>query len=185
MAEQLATASAQIQHLLATVQQQQVAMIQLQQDAQGKGGGKGYGISSTRLGIDARQLGRPDKFDGVDSKFKDWSVVFRSFASLANSDIAAVMKDAELCTALRNAEMSDSGRVASTDLYRLLLNLCIGTAFAKIVNAGEGEGALAWKAIIDRWDPKMRTRQAGILLSVLKWSFACDILGRMESFERE
>ena len=96
-----------------------------------------------------------------------------------------MLREAELGTARRNAEMSDSERVASSDLYHLLLSLCTQTAFEKVVSAGELEGALAWKAIIDRWDPKMRTRQAGILLGVLKWSFAGDILSRMESFERQ
>ena len=78
---------------------------------------------------------------------------------------------------MSNADLNETQRIASNDLYHFLLSLCTGTAFAKIVNAGESEGGLAWKAMIERWDPKMRTRQAGILLSVLKWSLAGDILG--------
>ena len=135
-----------------------------------KGTGKGFG-NATRLDIDARHLGRPDKFDGTDSTFKDWSVVLRSSATLANSDIGAVLKAAGMGNALRKFEMSENERMASIDLYHLLLNLCTSIAFAKVVNAAESEGALAWKSIIDRWDPKMRTRQAGILLGVFKWSF--------------
>ena len=184
LSEQLATLANQNAILVQQVQQQQAAMNELQQNYQ-KGAGKGFGVNTnaTRLGIDARQLGRPDKFDSSDAKFKDWSIVFRSYASLANSEIAVVMKSAELGEPVSNAELSEERRQASVELYHLLLNLCTGTAFNKVVNSGESEGGLAWKAIIERWDPKMRTRQAGILLSVLKWSFAGDILSRIEEFE--
>ena len=122
MGQQLATIAAQNQLLLAQVQQQQAAMNALQ-EASVKGAGKGFGNASTRLGIDARQLGRPEKFDGTDSKFKDWSIVFRSFASLANSEIAVVMKAAELGHAVSNADLNETQRIASNDLYHLLLSL--------------------------------------------------------------
>ena len=94
------------------------------------------------------------------------------------------MKAAELGDSVKNDELNDERRQASVELYHLLLNLCDGAAFSKVVNAGDGEGGLAWKSIVERWDPKLKTRQAGILLSVLKWSFAGDILGRIEDFER-
>ena len=167
--------------LMQTVQQQAQVIAQLQA-GQTKGAGKG---DSARLGIDVKRLGQPDKFDGSDAKFRDWCIVFKSYVTVGNSEMGALLREAELGTARRNAEMSDSERVASTELYHFLISLCTQTAFEKVVNSGDGEGTLAWKAIIDRWDPKMRTRQAGILLGVLKWSFAGDILGRMESFERE
>eukprot|EP00973_Karenia_brevis_P064076 8904139-Karenia_brevis.AAC.1 len=60
-----------------------------------------------------------------------------------------------------------------------------GSALGKVVNAGEGEGGLAWRSITNRWEPKLRTRQAGVLLGLLKWNFDGDILSRLEAFERE
>ena len=167
MQEQMQRSNSQIQELI--MQNQELNARVIQAENYQKGAGEGFGTNPvTRLGIDARQLGRPDKFDSTDVKFKDWSIVFRSYASLANADIAAVMKSAELGEPVRNADLSDERRQASVELYHLLLNLCTGAAFSKVVNSGEGEGGLAWKAIIERWDPKLKTRQAGILLSVLK-----------------
>eukprot|EP00973_Karenia_brevis_P010596 1435516-Karenia_brevis.AAC.1 len=49
---------------------------------------------------------------------------------------------------------------ASLDLYHLLLSMTSGSALDKVVNAGEGEGGLAWRSITNRWEPKLRTRQA-------------------------
>ena len=50
----------QMQGLMNTVQQQAQVIAQLQA-AQTKGAGKG--ADSTRLGIDVKRLGQPDKFD--------------------------------------------------------------------------------------------------------------------------
>ena len=38
---------------------------------------------------------------------------------------------------------------------------------------------------MDRWEPKIRSRQAGLLLQILKFSFHGDPLTRLEAFERE
>ena len=51
--------------------------------------------SSNRLTVDARQLQKPDIFEGEDKKWKDWSLIFKSYAGLANPDIPAIMKKAE------------------------------------------------------------------------------------------
>ena len=142
MQEQMQRSADQIQAL--TLQNQELNVRLQQAENYQKGAGKGFGVNAaTRLGIDARQLGKPDKFDSTDAKFKDWSIVFRSYASLANSEIAVVMRASELGEPVRNDELPDERRQASVELYHLLLNLCTGTAFNKVVNAGESEGGLA------------------------------------------
>ena len=36
------------------------------------------------IGVDTRNLGRPSQFNGTDSAWRDWSVVFRSYAALVH-----------------------------------------------------------------------------------------------------
>ena len=70
-------------------------------------------------------------------------------------------------------------------MYHILLSLTRGIALDKVINAGDMEGARAWKLLLDRWDLKLKSRQAGFVLALLRWSFSGDILARIEAFERE
>ena len=47
--------------------------------------------------IDTRALGKPDCFDGG-SRWKDWSIVFRSYASACSLSLGVLMEQAENAT---------------------------------------------------------------------------------------
>ena len=67
--------------------------------AAGKGvraskGGVAGGASSGGphgFGIDTRMLGRPDTFDGSESKWGDWSTVMKAYAALCNASLVTTM----------------------------------------------------------------------------------------------
>lgn len=73
--------------------QQQIATLQAAVAA-----GNGGGPQPHRLGIDARQLSKPDTFTGDDKQIKDWAIVFDSYASLVNPCIAGLFRAAETNT---------------------------------------------------------------------------------------
>ena len=73
---------------------------------------------------------------------------------------------------------------ASTELYHLLLHTCTQTALDRVVNAGPSEGLRAWQLLVERFDPRLRSRAAGQLLALLQFDFGGDALAKMESFER-
>ena len=78
------------------VQDQQARALEAQAQRPQRGDrGDGGGGPQRRLGIDARQLPRPDVYDGEDKKWKDWSIVFRSYASLANERIGPLIQRTE------------------------------------------------------------------------------------------
>ena len=118
----------------------------------------GGGVRS--LGIKARSLGRPDTLDGVvPLHFRGWSVVVRSFVSVASPAIRDILGSAETeCEAPRNDQMGRQSCAASQDLHHTLLSLSRGAAKDKVTNAGDGEGARAWGALMDRWEPRVCTR---------------------------
>ena len=106
----------------------------------------GRASGEKKIGVDARNLGRPSQFSGTDSSWRDWSVVFRSYADLVHPALKVEMQRVErLPTAENNAGLVDDEQVqASTDLYHLLLHSTSGPALDRVVNAGSAEGLRAW-----------------------------------------
>ena len=161
----------------------ELLLVRLQEaEAAVRHGGRGGGS----IGIDTRNLGRPESFDGTDVKWRDWAVVFRSYASLVNPRLERLMKAAEANPGpvLRGQLVSDDERQSSLDLYHLLLHLTKGSALDRVINSGEGEGLEAWRNLILRYDPRLRSRAAGQLMEILKWDFAGELTARIEGFER-
>ena len=54
-----------------------------------------------------------------------------------------------------------------------------------VANAGEREGIEAWRMLVRKYDPRIRSRWAGQLLEIMAWNFDGDVVGRIEAFERE
>ncbi len=72
------------------------ALAGLKCSGKGFGGGPAASNAAGRggLGIDTRVLGKPDYFDGQDAKWRDWCVVFKSYASLVNPRLRECMEQA-------------------------------------------------------------------------------------------
>ena len=130
-----------------------------------------------------------DHFDGTQRAWRDWAVVTKSYAGVMNPKLVELMTAAEQTSAypeVRNAILpDDAARAASQQLYTLLLHACKGPSLNKIVNAGQGEGTVAWRALVARYDPNALAVRAGTLQNLLSWSFSVDVLERIEAWERE
>ena len=155
----------------------------------GKGGVKGgaSGGGHHGFGIDTRMLGRPDTFDGSESKWDDWSTVMKAYAALCNASLVSAMPASEVeAQEKRNSDLRDQLDVeASVALYYMLVLLTRNEPLNIVVNSGAGEGLLAWRRLVQRYDSAAATRLAGLLLNLMNWSFAGDIQSRMELFDRE
>ena len=91
----------QQQTLEATITQQQNVIQNLQQaqaNAPQVGGGKGGGGLAGAVGVDTRVLGKPESFDGTDSRWRDWSTVVRAYVPLIDPLPSTTMEDAEIST---------------------------------------------------------------------------------------
>ena len=155
----------------------------------GKGGvaGGASGGGPSGFGIDTRMLGRPDTFDGSESKWGDWSTVMKAYAALCNASLVSAMPASEVeAQEKRNSDLRDQLDVeASVALYYMLVLLTRNEPLNIVVNSGAGEGLLAWRRLVQRYDSAAATRLAGLLLNLMNWSFAGDIQSRMELFDRE
>ena len=54
----------------------------------------------------------------------------------------------------------------------------------KIIPAGEGQGLLAWRGLVYKFELIAAQHFAGQLQHLLQWSFAGDMLERIEAWER-
>jgi len=148
----------------------------------------GGGAQPRPMGIDTRQLSKPEQFKGEALQWREWSLIFRSYASIANKRLGTLMRAAETVadvSTIANSIIGVEEARASQELHHLLINLCRGPPLTLIINAGEQEGLRAWNALAMRYEPKLRSRQVGQLMELLRFPFGGDVLAQLGEFEKE
>jgi hypothetical protein len=110
-----------------------------------------------------------------------------SYTAACNGELALLMSKAEMTEEpVMNAVLDALGeRQASEQLAFILVMICRGAALDQVVNAGPAEGAGAWRSLCRRFEPRVKTRFAGILLGILNFDFTSDVITRLDAFERE
>ena len=78
--------------------------------------------------VDTRLLGKPESFDGGGG-WKDWSVVFRSYACACSAPLGLLLERTERSAGpMLNATLTQSEASCSTQLCFMLVMLCKSTA---------------------------------------------------------
>ena len=105
---------AQIRELLTAASEAARTTLQAQVDRMGRDSGE------RKIGVDTRNLGRPSQFNGTDSAWRDWSVVFRSYAALVHPAPKDEMQRVErLLTAESHAGLLEGEQVQATSNLQL------------------------------------------------------------------
>ena len=132
-------------------------------------------------------LRKPSDFSGAQDAWRDWSTVFKGYAGAAIPRLQKLMDDAAKAAApIPNATITEENdRAASTHLYWMMLMICKGAALNIVFLTGDSEGLKAWRQLTEKYEPKMRTRFAGQLMSILSFSFQGDTSERITAWERE
>ena len=81
--------------------------------------------------------------------------------------------------------LEEEDRSASAQLFWVMLMICKGAALNTVFLAGDSEGLEAWRQLTEKYEPKMRTRFAGQLMSILSHSSQGDATERITAWERE
>ena len=63
--------------------------------------------------------------------------------------------------------------------------ICKGAVPNIVFLVGDSEGLEAWRQLTEKYEPKMRTRCAGQLMSILSFSLQGDPTDRITAWERE
>ncbi len=136
---------------------------------------------------DSRAFARVEKFSGLRSDWKTFEPVFRSFVSTQRHESALLMVKAENADPgddLSNVSLDAGEEDSSRELHYVLTLTCLGDALDRVMNAGPGEGALAWRALVDEYDPRTALHASGAMCEVLKHVFTADT-STFASFERK
>eukprot|EP00971_Amphidinium_carterae_P040207 789007-Amphidinium_carterae.1 len=62
--------------------------------------------------------------------------------------------------------------------------VCREAPLTRVINAGEGQGLMAWRALCRHYEPASAAREASLLLEILSFPLSGDIQLRLEEFER-
>ena len=104
--------------------------------------------------VDTKLLGKPDKFDGKDTSWKDWRFVVRAYFLAAMPGIDLLLDLAEGTDQdIENIDLDQRDASISKQLYYVLVMLTKDRALDKVQSVGTGEGARAWRKMHLPWEP--------------------------------
>ena len=133
------------------------------------------------------QLGRPDKWDGSEMAWPNWSFVMEAYAGAIDQDLSADMTTAECSTdAVSNNAMTGERKARSVQLCFVLIMLCTGRALDRIANAPHGWCMEALRLLFQAYSPKNNARLVMMMLEVLAFpSDTNDVMNSVETMERK
>eukprot|EP00971_Amphidinium_carterae_P165081 3272369-Amphidinium_carterae.1 len=119
--------------------------------------------------VDTRALGKPEVFEGNDTKWHDFRVVFKAYCSCVNQRLGVLMSgvEAKISGSFVNGGLDPRDVSCSTQFYYRLLLLCRQQPLTLVINAGEQEGLTAWQRLVEQYEPQQKTRFAGQLQALL------------------
>ena len=137
--------------------------------------------------VDTRVFGRPDKWDGSEKAWSNWSFVMKAYAEAIDQALSADMTTAECSTdAMSNDTMTGETKARSVQLYFVLIMLCTGSALDRIANAPHGWGMEAWRMLFQAYSPKNNARLVVMMLEVLAFPLHTnDVVDSLETMERK
>ena len=122
--------------------------------------------------VDMRVLEKPSNSAGDEASWKSWSFVTWSFSAAVSPELRTLMEKARTTADdMTNLNFTPAEQVWSRQLYYMLSLSTSGEAQMRLQNVPEGEGAEAWKAFSEHYEPKTATRYVGMLRQILLYDF--------------
>eukprot|EP00971_Amphidinium_carterae_P314761 6256819-Amphidinium_carterae.1 len=109
--------------------------------------------------MDTRTLGKPEVFEGNETKWHDFRVVFKAYCFCVNQRFGVLMSgiEAYISGSYVKSTLDPRDVSCSTQLYYILLLLCRQQPLTLVFNAGEQEGLTAWQRLVEQHEPQQRT----------------------------
>ena len=179
------------------VQQQQMQLAQLQQQANVAHHQRGVSVNTVDVDetrpaahsqpglIDTRTLGKPETFKGDANEFAAWQFIFKSYMSCVNPLFAELLERVEASKVpVPNRFLKENERAMSSQLYFVLVMLLRNRALDIAYNAGVAEGLEAYCRLHQQYHPRVASRYVGSLSAILATKFGSDIEAALESFDK-
>ena len=150
-----------------------------------RGATAGGAAATARPLNDTRLLGRPKSFDGREASWRTFRFGFLGYCAAVDPELRAALAEAEQAdlSVIGNAVLDASRRRLSTQVYYMLALLAEEPVQRLLEHAGESEGFLAWRRLVDEFEPRTAGRQAGLLLGLLRFEFAGEPRTAMDEFD--
>ena len=120
------------------------------------------------LVIDTRFVKQPAAFDGDGTKWADWALTFRAYASAASNRTVVWMEHAQGEIEPLDLPTSPSDRQVNAQLYCVLAMLVKDGALKKARNAPVGHGSEIWRLLCDEYEQRQRRRFHALLSAILR-----------------
>ena len=146
-------------------------------------GASSGGSQQSTMTIDARQIGKPDQFEGDAKEYADWSFVFKSYMSCIKYKYLGLFARLDQTRSpVPNRMMNDADN--GIQLYFVLVMLVKGRPLENVQNAGQGEGAEAFRKLEELYHPRIASRFLCSLSQILSTRFTNDVEAELEQFEK-
>ena len=132
---------------------------------------------------DVLRLSRPPSFTGKEEDWTEWSFVMRSYLTVQADEMAALIEAAEataepdVSMAAIERTLGAGGRQAARKMFHMLVMTVKGPALGVLRGNLQQNGALAWRALVKRYEPNTAPRIQSLMSSILSWpQFPADLV---------
>ena len=115
-------------------------------------------------------------FDGRETSWRSFKFQFVAYCGAIDSRLKDLLVLGETwdVAALRNIHMDPDTRALSAQLYYMLLMVCQEGAQKLLEHAGDTEGGVAGRRLLDEYEPRTAGRQCALLQELLHYGFPGD-----------
>ena len=177
-ADQAATA-------LQALQQQQQQSATTAQQAQRRAAAAQAAGAGASAAVDTRLLSKPMAFDGRETSWRSFKFHFVAYCGAIDSRLKdlLVLGETRDVAAMRNIHMDPDMRALSAQLYYMLIMVCQEGAQKLLEHAGHTEGGVAWRRLLDEYEPRTAGRLCALLQELLHHGFHGDPRTALDEFK--
>ena len=182
--EQQARADQASTALQALQQQQQQSATTAHQAQRRAAAAQAAGAGASAV-VDTRLLSKPMAFDGRETSWRSFKFQFVAYCGAIDSRLMdfLVLGETRDVAAMRNIHMDLDTRALSAQLYYMQIVVCQEGPQKLFEQAGDTQGRVAWRRLLDEYEPKTAERLCALLQELLHHGFPGDPRTALDEFE--
>ena len=144
--------------------QQQQSTTTAQQAQRRAAAAQAIGVGASAVN-DSRHLDKPVPFDGRETSRRPFKFQIVAFCGAIDSRLKdlLVVDETRDVAAMRDVHMDPNTRAHSAQLHYMLIMVCQESAQKLLEHAGDTEGEVAWRRLLDEYEPTTAGRQCALL----------------------
>ena len=132
--------------------------------------------------VDTRLLSKPMAFDGRETSWRSFNFQFVAHCGAIDSRLKDLLVLGETRD-VADIHMDPDMRALRSQLYYMLIMVCQEGAQKLVEHAGDTEGGVAWRRLLDENEPRTAGRQCALVKKLLHYAFPGDPRTALDEFE--